>query len=178
MWQNFRFTCLYYEKKSVTLCSNSRKQLDMKQKIDIFLPIDSFADYTTMLNNIVGERMINDIFVLTPSIGEDCKLFPKDVKEIRTDNLTSTATILKIGESANADYVLISQKTTPVSIGMLALNRMVSVADESGCAMLYADHYSVVNGKTEKHPAIDYCLGSIRDDFDFGQLILIRTSFL
>ncbi len=150
----------------------------MKQKIDIFLPIDSRADYTSMLNNISGERMINDIYVLTSTTGGDLGCLPKDVREIRTDNLTSTATILKIGESANADYVLISQKTTPVSIGMLALNRMVSVADESGCAMLYADHYSVIDGKTEKHPTIDYHTGSIRDDFDFGQLLLIRTSLL
>lgn len=30
----------------------------------------------------------------------------------------------------------------------------------------------------ERHPTIDYQTGSIRDDFDFGQLVLIRASLL
>jgi hypothetical protein len=36
--------------------------------------------------------------------------------------------------------------------------------------MVYPDRF--------QHPAIDYQLGSIRDDFDFGSLLLIKTSLL
>ncbi len=150
----------------------------MKQKIDIFLPIVSMADYTGILTNLTKERMINKIFVLSPTDSEETGLLPDGVNVMKAEHLTSSGTITKICEEAEAEYVLLSQKTTPVTLGMLALNRMVSVADDSGCAMLYADHYSVIDGKTEKHPVIDYYTGSIRDDFDFGQLLLIRTSLL
>lgn len=92
--------------------------------------------------------------------------------------LASSETISKIASLATADYVLLSQKETPVSIEPDALRRLVSAADSTGAAMVYADHYTVTDGKTEKHPAIDYFAGSIRDDFDFGQLLLIRTSLL
>ncbi|MDO4959559.1 MAG: DUF4922 domain-containing protein [Prevotellaceae bacterium] len=92
--------------------------------------------------------------------------------------MASSETLSKISSLATADYVLLSQKETPVSIEPDALHRLVSAADNTGAAMVYADHYSVIEGKTEKHPAIDYFEGSIRDDFDFGQLLLIRTSLL
>ena len=92
--------------------------------------------------------------------------------------LASSETISKIASLATADYVLLSQKETPVSIEPDALCRLISAADNTGAAMVYADHYTVTEGKTEKHPAIDYFIGSIRDDFDFGQLLLVRTSLL
>lgn len=92
--------------------------------------------------------------------------------------MASSETISRISQLATADYILISQKETPVSIEPDALRRLVSAADNTGAAMVYADHYTVTEGKTEKHPAIDYFIGSIRDDFDFGQLLLIRTSLL
>lgn len=92
--------------------------------------------------------------------------------------MASSETLSKISSLATADYVLFSQKETPVSIEPDALHRLISAADNTGAAMVYADHYSVIEGKVEKHPAIDYFEGSIRDDFDFGQLLLIRTSLL
>lgn len=92
--------------------------------------------------------------------------------------MASSETLSKISSLATADYVLLSQKETPVSIEPDALHRLISAADNTGAAMVYADHYSVIEGKVEKHPAIDYFEGSIRDDFDFGQLLLIRTSLL
>ena len=92
--------------------------------------------------------------------------------------MASSETISKISALATADYVLLSQKETPVSIEPDALRRLVSAADNTGAAMVYADHYTVTEGKTEKHPAIDYFIGSIRDDFDFGQLLLVRTALL
>ena len=150
----------------------------MKQKIDIFLPTDSIADIMPMLDKLNKERMIDSIFMISSTEEETTENIPANVKIIKADRLTSTETIRKISDSANAEYVLISQKTTPVKLGTLALNRMASVADDTNCAMLYADHYSIIEGKTEKHPAIDYQEGSIRDDFDFGQLILIRTCLL
>ena len=48
--------------------------------------------------------------------------------------------------------------------------------------MVYADHYvrkeECGEWKEERHPAIDYQLGAIRDDFDFGPLLLVRTALL
>ena len=69
-------------------------------------------------------------------------------------------------------------KQGPVTLGYHALERMLQVAEETGAAMVYADHYSVEAGKTVKHPVTAYQLGSIRDDFDFGSVVLLKTEFL
>ena len=44
--------------------------------------------------------------------------------------------------------------------------------------MVYSDHYSLEEGALTKHPAIDYQTGSLRDDFDFGSLWLIKSQAL
>lgn len=44
--------------------------------------------------------------------------------------------------------------------------------------MVYADHYDIIGGERKDHPVIDYQIGSIRDDFDFGSLWLVKTSLL
>lgn len=43
---------------------------------------------------------------------------------------------------------------------------------------VYADHYKTIKGERTPHPVIDYQLGSVRDDFDFGSLLMFRTDYL
>ena len=87
-----------------------------------------------------------------------------------TNGMTSSNAVMTIAERARAEYVLLFTKPTPVTLGQGAVERMVRVADDSGAALVYADRTG--------HPAIDYQPGAIRDDFDFGSLLLIRTRLL
>ncbi len=88
-----------------------------------------------------------------------------------------------IASKAVADYTVLVDKPVGIVLGEGALERMVRVADDSDAAMLYTDRWEersdAAGAKTVvRHPVIDYQLGSIRDDFDFGSLLLIRTSLL
>ena len=51
---------------------------------------------------------------------------------------------------------------------MFALERMMRILEDSGAAMVYADHYQLKGGQQTIAPVIDYQQGSLRDDFDFG----------
>ena len=44
--------------------------------------------------------------------------------------------------------------------------------------MVYADFYEWKGGELKAHPVIDYQLGSVRDDFDFGSLLLFSSRYL
>ncbi len=55
---------------------------------------------------------------------------------------------------------------------------MLLAASDTGAAMVYTDRYAMEQGMRKAHPVIDYQEGSLRDDFDFGSLLLIRTSLL
>lgn len=58
-----------------------------------------------------------------------------------------------------------------MSLVHFALERMVQIAEDTGAAMVYADHFN----DRGPAPVIDYQKGSLRDDFDFGGLLLYRT---
>ena len=93
-------------------------------------------------------------------------------------NNVSSAEIRKIAEEATGETTLLYLKDTEVIWGYRAEERMRQVMETTGAAMVYADHYVVKNEKTEKAPVIDYQLGSLRDDFDFGAAVMLRTSAL
>ena len=92
--------------------------------------------------------------------------------------LQSSSFLMHVAEKATADYVLLQLKPVAVTLGAGTLERMMAVASDTGAAMVYADRFEVKNGVVERHPVIDYQEGSLRDDFDFGSLLLIRTSLL
>jgi SpoIID/LytB domain protein len=92
--------------------------------------------------------------------------------------LLSSAMVMRVAEQATADYVLLILKATPITLGAYALQRMLQVAENADAALLYSDRYAMEQGERKAHPVIDYQFGSLRDDFDFGSVWLIRTSLL
>lgn len=101
-----------------------------------------------------------------------------DVPELR-----SSQTVKDIALKAEADYTLLVTKPTPLVVGQYALERMMRAATETGAAMVYSDYYKELqqpDGTTalERHSVIDYQQGALRDDFDFGSVILVRTALL
>lgn len=90
----------------------------------------------------------------------------------------STAAIRKIGAEASAPFTLLYTKSTELRFVQFAQERMVTIAEDTGAAMVYADHFNETDGVVTPAPVIDYQEGSLRDDFDFGSVMLFRTSAL
>lgn len=95
-----------------------------------------------------------------------------------TDSLFKTRTLKEIADRATGDYTLIYTKESPLQLGYLALHRMVGIAEDSSAGWVYADRYQKKDGQLVKAPVIDCQFGSLRDDFDFGSVLLIRTAAL
>ena len=93
-------------------------------------------------------------------------------------SLRSTQTLRSIAEAISHKYVLIYTKDLPLEMGLFALDRLIAIAEDTKADMLYADHYEVVDGQRKKHPVIECQKGALRDDFDFGSVLVFRsTSF-
>lgn len=86
--------------------------------------------------------------------------------------------IRDIAAKCESKYCLIYTKDTELRWVNLGLERMMQVADYSNAVLVYSDHFAYLDGQLTNAPVIDYQLGSIRDDFDFGGVLLIRTSSL
>lgn len=92
--------------------------------------------------------------------------------------LGSTATLRRISAAAEAEFTLLYTKPTELSFVHFALERMLSVADDTGAAMVYADHFAMTGGELKQAPVIDCQFGALRDDFEFGGVLLYRTPAL
>jgi hypothetical protein len=79
-------------------------------------------------------------------------------------------------ESTTATHLLWAL-TPRVELTANTLRRLAQAAEDSGAALLYSDYFDLkADGSIGLHPLIDYQLGSIRDDFDFGHAVLIRRA--
>lgn len=143
--------------------------------------IDSFVTYSgqeafaATLAALRSSEMIDECFVLNMG---DAEVAVDGCKTLVVDALTSTAAIKAIAEASQSKYTLIYSNGDVLKLGLHALKRMVQIADDSDAVMCYADRYQVRKGEVVKAPVIDYQQGSLRDEFDFGSVALIRTSAL
>ena len=132
----------------------------MTKSIDCFIPYESEEQAGKTLAQLRRDPNVAEIHHLTePPFG--------------------THALQDIAHRARARYTLLYTKTWPLELGYEALTRLVTIADDSGAVLLYADHYTLLpDGTRERRPLIDYQLGSVRDDFQMGSLLLIRTEAL
>ena len=152
----------------------------MRQKIDCFLTCEDTNVINDEINKLRNSRTIQNIYLLMAgdNINNDNDEAPEGCTIVEVDRPTSSATIKKIAVLATAKYSLILTKATKLNIGPSALERMLRVANDANAAMVYSDHYSLEGKELKQHPAIDYQKGSVRDDFDFGSLILVDNDLL
>ena len=96
-----------------------------------------------------------------------------------SSSMTESATWKAIAAKATAPYSLVYLNRQFIQLGYLALERMVNVAEMTEAGMLYADHYKLTaDGRRLEAPTIDYQQGSLRDDFNFGSVVLLKTTAL
>ena len=96
-------------------------------------------------------------------------------------SLRTTDTLRSIAEAVSEKFILLYTKDHPLEMGMFALDRILAIAEDTGADMLYADHYELVTGEDgaalrKRHPLITCQKGALRDDFDFGSVLVFRSS--
>jgi len=92
---------------------------------------------------------------------------------VQGDNFSSGSVVNQILEEAGTDYLLVVSRSQRLKVGQRALERLIASAEDSGACLVYSDFMDDLGGHTSDHPLIDYDLGSLRDSFDFGSIILI-----
>ena len=171
----------------------------MREKIDLFLPCEDLEVAQEALGELHDNKTVQHINLMVSSDFAAHHQVPDGCTFVVIDRLESSNTVESIAENADADFVMICTKTTPIRWGLYALERFLRTADDTAAVMVYSDHYSLVkddassekassevdvsdsekvSGKLEKHPVIDYQQGSLRDDFDFGSLWLVKAQAL
>ena len=88
-----------------------------------------------------------------------------------------TKAIKEIAEKSTEKYTMICLKPT-IEWVYLGEERMVQVMEMTGATTVYADHFAKIGDSISEAPVIDYQIGALRDDFDFGSVMLWDTAKL
>ena len=90
--------------------------------------------------------------------------------------LSSHETLRLILAGIRTKYLFLLPGIQQISIEPKALERILGKAESTKAGLVYSDFYGEnEHGKT-LHPLNDYQLGSVRDDFDFGAMILFSVA--
>lgn len=86
---------------------------------------------------------------------------------------TGTLQIKQFIENCTEDYIMLNISGKDITLRQEAITKMITAAQAGHVGMVYSDHFKTINGKSTAAPLIDIQKGSLRDDFDFGALVLI-----
>lgn len=143
--------------------------------INCFIPFQSASQVSDTVAMLKASEAVNKIYLLADSSVSD----KVDGCEVLTiESIYSTSTIEQIAKHADAPYTLIYTKDATLRFGMFAIERILQLANDSNAGLLYTDHYQIVDGKKTNSPVIAYQKGSLRDDFNFGSVLVYKSSAL
>ena len=95
-------------------------------------------------------------------------------KIIKTKSAGSSKLFKEIYEKCESKYILLLNGNSRIDVSEDSLIKYLNAAEVKNAGIVYSDFYEKSGREIIPHPLIDYQFGSIRDDFEFGPLILIR----
>jgi len=144
----------------------------MENLITCFLPFNQNTDFESTLKTLRSSGLTQNIFL----VGEtECPVNGSDTCILKFDGVISTKAIKAFAKNVTTPFVLLYTKTLPLDLGQNALHRMIQACNSSSAGMVYSDYFEQKEGTLKPHPVIDYQDGSLRDDFDFGSLLLFNS---
>lgn len=142
-------------------------------RIHCFIPYGDPETTREIVGFLDRSPLVEQIYLLT----NDPSAAPlPPARLLSAEAIGNTHTLRSIAGRAGDGYVLLYTRTDWFRPGFLALERMAAVAADSQAGLVYADYEELKNGEPVPHPVIDYQKGSLRDDFDFGPLLMYRAA--
>jgi hypothetical protein len=142
------------------------------KKITIFIPDIGDSGLNKLIEQLTGSDLVETVFCLT---NRKLEIHSKFVKKLNIETLNSSEILRLVYTNAETDYIIVISNPVNVSFGSFSLERFLKTAEDTKAGILYSNYYETVEGKIVPHPTIDYQIGSLRDDFDFGPVQLINT---
>lgn len=140
--------------------------------------ITAFLLYSSMQNSFdtIEElnkcRLVSKIYLLT---NEGISDPPKNCEVLEAENLTSSATVDQIIKKSATQFILLFTQDNKFKLNQFAIERFYNVIKSTNAALVYSNYNSIEEKALTAHPVNDHQLGSLRDDFDFGHILMINA---
>jgi hypothetical protein len=139
--------------------------------VTVVIPYVESSYLKEAISNFKSSSLITDVFLL---IKDETNAEISGSISIKTGDFFSGETLKRISEKLKTKYVLFLTENSSIEFNQFGLERFVNLAESTGAGILYSDYIEKKAG-VKFHPVIDYQVGSIRDDFDFGPLLFLNT---
>ena len=147
----------------------------MKNSITIFLQQSNPNENAKTIKRFSESELVKEIILISPD--EKYSSF-ENVRVIYSKYFFSSETVKLFSQYSSTKYTIVVQSAKSIMPGQFCLDRFFQVAENTNASILYSDFYEDKKGKIIIHPVIDYQEGSLRDDFDFGEMLFIKTEYL
>ena len=147
----------------------------MKQEtttLTIILQYSPNPQFEMTISRFIDSSLIEKIFIIHS--GGYNGAHPK-CETVKTDSFASGKTLNKVLSKIKSKYFLFISQAQDVKLNQFDLERMISITEQTGAGMAYSDYYDAKNGNRFEHPLNEHQLGSIRDTFDFGHILVFST---
>ena len=140
-----------------------------------FVPYGGDPATIHTVEQLADSGVVGKIYLLTPA-NEPVPF--KGCSSLRVQSLNASSTMKKIAAKTTTPFAFLVLHDLAIEFGRFALERMASVAGATGEGMLYSDYLDSQGSSPAPHHLIDYQEGSLRDDFDFGSVVVLESSAL
>ena len=142
----------------------------MNKNITCILPYTPISELESTIKTLTASEVVDKLIIVAPEYAEI-----EGVEVLVAEGgLYATSTWKALLEKSLGEYIAVYTKQMALVLGQNALERMSKACDDTGAGMVYVDFYERKEGQLSAHPVIDYQEGSLRDDFDFGSLMLFK----
>jgi hypothetical protein len=140
--------------------------------LTLLLPYTPHPHFEMSINHFIDSPCIEKIFIVHSGSYTGTH---RKCEAVKTNFYTSGKTLNNLLSKIRTKYFLLIMEAHEIKISEIELERMIGIAEQTGAGMTYSNYYEVKNGKRFEHPLNEYQLGSIRDTFDFGHILLFST---
>jgi hypothetical protein len=144
----------------------------MKTQITACVPYTGKDETRLTVEQLRQSGLVGRIILLSGAKGaglEGCET-------LVVDGLTSAGCMRTVASALRTPYCLFVLHDTQIDFGQFGIERFLHVAEATGAGMVFADYFDMKEGKRTPHPVIEYQFGSLRDDFNFGSVVLLRSA--
>lgn len=142
----------------------------MNKKITVIIPKGNPQTNKITIDRLKKNTSIGKIIL----IGNSSDQFTADLT-IQSNNFQSTEVLKKIVQFLDTEFLALILSDKAILPGQFMLERFIQISENTDAGLIYSDYYESETGSLHSHQVIDYQEGSLRDDFDFGEILFIRT---
>jgi hypothetical protein len=141
--------------------------------VTVVLPSSGEGHARRVVDQLRGNALVERICMLGSSASGD--QIPGTESHV-VDAFHGSGALRVMASRIESPYVLLVVNSAEIEFGQFALDRLLGVARDMQAALVYSDYYDLRGTDRIPHPVIDHQLGSLRDDFDFGSVLMFDAT--